>query len=74
MKLLRIGILIVIASTAVAANDWPHWRGPSTTGVAAATPLPSAWSATENVAWQAPLQGAGVSSPIVSGNRVGPVV
>ena len=54
----------------MSANDWPHWRGPATTGVAAPSPLPSAWSATENVAWQAPLQGAGVSSPIVSGNRV----
>jgi outer membrane protein assembly factor BamB len=32
--------------------------------------LPSTWSATANVAWQSPLEGAGVSSPIVSGNRV----
>jgi outer membrane protein assembly factor BamB len=63
-------VLVVAGSAVLAAGDWPHWRGPSTTGVAAASPLPSAWSATENVAWQAPLQGAGVSSPIVSGNRV----
>jgi outer membrane protein assembly factor BamB len=64
-------VAVVLAlSVGVSANDWPHWRGPSTTGVAAASPLPSAWSATDNVAWQAPLQGAGVSSPIVSGNRV----
>ena len=28
------------------------------------------WSATENVAWKAPLGGVGVSSPIVSGDRV----
>src|SRR6188508_730945 len=62
--------LVLAASVAASANDWPHWRGPSTTGVAAASPLPSAWSATDNVAWQAPLQGAGVSSPIVSGTRV----
>jgi outer membrane protein assembly factor BamB len=32
--------------------------------------LPSTWSAKENLAWQAALAGAGVSSPIVSGNRV----
>src|SRR6188508_3293642 len=62
--------LVLAASVAASANDWPHWRGPSTTGVALPSPLPSAWSATENVAWQAPLAGAGVSSPIVSGNRV----
>ena len=54
----------------VGANDWPHWRGPSATGIAAATPLPSSWSASENVAWQAALEGSGVSSPIVFGNRV----
>ena len=62
--------LVLALSVGVSANDWPHWRGPSTTGVAAVSPLPSAWSATENVAWQVLLEGAGVSSPIVSGNRV----
>ena len=62
---------IVLALTAgVSANDWPHWRGPAGTGVAAASPLPSTWNTTTNVAWQSTLQGAGVSSPIVSGNYV----
>ena len=51
-------------------NDWPHWRGPAASGIAAPSPLPAAWSVDENVAWEAPLAGAGVSSPIVSGNRV----
>jgi len=58
-------------SVPVLANDWPHWRGPAASGVAAASsPLPATWSATENVAWDVPLTGAGVSSPIVSGTRV----
>ncbi|HYB96150.1 MAG TPA: PQQ-binding-like beta-propeller repeat protein [Vicinamibacterales bacterium] len=62
---------IVLALTAgVGANDWPHWRGPAASGVAASSPLPSTWSDTENVAWRAALAGAGVSSPIVSGSRV----
>jgi outer membrane protein assembly factor BamB len=63
-------ILVLALSAGVHANDWPHWRGPSSSGVAAASPLPSTWGPGENVAWQAPLQGAGVSSPIVSGNYV----
>ncbi len=63
-------ILLLSLSAGVSANDWPHWRGPSASGVAAASPLPSTWNATTNVAWQTPLQGAGVSSPIVSGNFV----
>ena len=53
------------------ADDWPHWRGPSTTGIAtSSTALPTSWSVTSNLAWQAVLEGAGVSSPIVSGTRV----
>ena len=62
--------IVVVLSVGVSANDWPHWRGPAASGVAAPSPLPSTWTATTNVAWQTPLQGAGVSSPIVSGNYV----
>ncbi len=54
----------------VAADDWPHWRGPQASGVSAEPSLPTKWSATENVAWKAPLAGAGISTPIVSGDRV----
>jgi len=52
------------------ADDWPHWRGPASSGIASLSPLPSTWSPTDNVAWQAALAGAGVSSPIVSGSGV----
>jgi outer membrane protein assembly factor BamB len=65
-----VPFLVAAASVSLAANDWPHWRGPSGTGVAASSALPSTWSATENVAWQTDLAGSGVSSPIVSGPRV----
>ena len=63
-------VLVLVLGVGLGASDWPHWRGPAATGVASPSPLPSTWSATENVAWQVPLEGAGVSSPIVSGNRV----
>ena len=56
--------------TAVHAADWPHWRGPGANGVAPDSTLPLRWSATENVAWKSKLAGVGVSTPIVSGNRV----
>ncbi|HET8774481.1 MAG TPA: PQQ-binding-like beta-propeller repeat protein [Thermoanaerobaculia bacterium] len=56
--------------TSLAAADWPHWRGPGANGVAADAALPTRWSAAENVAWQSPLAGVGVSTPIVSGSRV----
>src|SRR5262245_51423472 len=50
--------------------DWPHWRGPAASGVAPDRSVPTRWGATENVAWKAPIAGAGISSPIVSGDRV----
>jgi outer membrane protein assembly factor BamB len=64
------GVLLVLGAATLRADDWPHWRGPAANGIAAPSPLPSTWSAKENVAWDAPLAGAGVSSPILSGTRV----
>jgi outer membrane protein assembly factor BamB len=52
------------------AADWPHWRGPGASGVAPDPKLPLRWSATENIAWKARVAGVGVSTPIVSGDRV----
>jgi outer membrane protein assembly factor BamB len=60
---------LTLAGGAIFAADWPHWRGPGATGVAPEPKLPVRWSATENVAWKAPLAGVGVSTPIVSGDR-----
>src|SRR5688572_33451465 len=71
MTALRLGtVLVMLAAVSVHAADWPSWRGPAGTGTTPETKLPEKWSATENVAWKAPLAGLGVSSPIVSGNRV----
>jgi outer membrane protein assembly factor BamB len=55
---------------AVAADDWPHWRGPAATGVSPETGLPVSWSKAAGVAWRAPLAGAGVSSPVVWRDQV----
>ncbi len=66
-----VGIALVIAlSGSVSATDWPQWRGPKGNGVSDERDLPVRWSATENVTWKADLGGVGVSSPIVSGDRV----
>jgi outer membrane protein assembly factor BamB len=71
MKAIRLAMLgALLAGGSVAAADWPAWRGPTGTGSTTETKLPERWSATENVAWKVPLGGLGVSSPIVSGNRI----
>jgi outer membrane protein assembly factor BamB len=57
-------------TTAVSAENWPNWRGPTSTGISPETGLPVKWSDTEGVAWKAPIRGLGISSPIVWGDRV----
>jgi len=52
------------------AENWPGWRGPNNTGVSPEKGLPVKWSATKNVRWKAKLPGAGVSAPIIWGERI----
>jgi outer membrane protein assembly factor BamB len=53
-----------------ARGDWPGWRGPGQGGVSEEGPLPERWSATDNLRFQAPLPGRGVSGPVVARGRV----
>ena len=53
------------------AGDWARFRGPNGTGVSAdSDPLPTTFSETENLKWKVALPGAGVSCPIVVGDKV----
>ena len=59
------------ATAAIAATDWPAWRGPTRDGLAAPGQSPPIqWSETENVLWKVPLPGRGHSSPTVVGERI----
>ena len=52
-------------------NPVPNTIGPNGSGVADdKESTPTIWSETENLKWKVPLPGAGVSCPIVVGNRV----
>ena len=71
MRTISTAVLVLVGlATGLEADNWPQWRGPALTGVSSETGLPVEWSETTNVAWRAPLEGAGVSSPVVWGNRV----
>jgi outer membrane protein assembly factor BamB len=61
---------VIARPEAMFAEDWLQWRGPLGTGQSNAKTAPLAWSKTENVKWQVPLDGSGNSSPIVVGNAV----
>jgi outer membrane protein assembly factor BamB len=67
----RVLLLSVLATANPArAGNWPAWRGPDGSGVSAEKELPVKWSATQNVRWKVPLEGAGVSVPVVWDERI----
>jgi outer membrane protein assembly factor BamB len=66
-----VALVVAVSATTIAQQqDWPQWRGPLATGIWGGGAVPASWSATENIAWKAPLGGLGVSTPIVIGDRV----
>ena len=57
--------------SAIANDNWPHFRGPTLNAAVADNPdLPEQWSRTENVEWVTDIPGLGWSSPVVWGQRV----
>ncbi len=54
----------------VLAENWPGWRGPTGMGISSEKNLPVQWSAKDNIRWKVPVPGAGVSNPVVWGDRV----
>ncbi len=66
-----VGLAAWAAGAMAHAGDWPRFRGPNGSGVAAddhATPIE--FGPDTNLAWKMDLPGEGVSSPIVVGDRV----
>lgn len=59
-----------VLAAAVAADNWPEFRGPHGDGHADAKNLPLTWSDTENVRWKTAIHDKGWSSPVVWGNQV----
>ena len=65
------GALSVASFATVNASDWTRFRGPNGTGISPDTdPLPATFSDNENLQWKVDLPGAGVSCPIVVGDKV----
>lgn len=58
-------LLLLGAASAVAADNWPHWRGPLRTGVSAESGLPLTWNAEDNLAWKLALPAVSGATPIV---------
>ena len=65
-RLVMIGLLLC---SGLASADWPRFRGPNGSGVAAGASTPAAFTAAD-FNWSVDLPGKGHSSPIVVGRRV----
>ncbi|MCB1086887.1 MAG: PQQ-like beta-propeller repeat protein, partial [Verrucomicrobiae bacterium] len=52
------------------AEEWTEFRGPGGQGHSASENLPTEWSTSKNVTWQASVPGIGWASPIVVAGKV----
>ena len=60
--------LVLLVVTAGSADNWPRFRGPNGTGVAADKDVPVLFGEKDNLLWKAPLPGKGNSSPVIWGD------
>lgn len=65
----RLALLFVTLTTFSYAADWPRFRGPNGSGVAADTPLPDKVGPSQSVVWKTALP-PGHSSPVLVGDRI----
>ena len=67
---LLVGMLLLGSFSPVSAADWPQFRGPNCTGLAAqAKNLPVEFSPEKNLRWSLPV-GDGIGSPVAAAGRV----
>lgn len=73
MKCLRVFsccLCVAALAGAVAAEDWPCWRGPRGDGTSLEEKVPLRWGESEHVLWKTLIPGNGHASPVVWGGRV----
>jgi outer membrane protein assembly factor BamB len=63
-------VLLACLSLQAREDNWPQWRGPAGSGVAADAQVPLRWSQESNIAWTTEIPGRGHSSPVVWGDSV----
>jgi len=60
-----VALLSVCPCTAVRAENWGHWRGPTGNGMALNAAPPTQWSSVKNVKWKVEVPGRSSASAIV---------
>ena len=67
-RLLTAGLLLMLGTNELPADDWSHFRGPNGSGVSSQLDLNDELSM-DQLLWQAEI-GAGTSSPVFAGDRL----
>jgi len=52
------------------SKNWHQWRGPAANGVSKTAKPPIEWSEKKNIKWKIPVEGKGISTPIIWGDKV----
>ncbi|MDB6153193.1 MAG: outer rane biosis protein BamB [Chthoniobacteraceae bacterium] len=65
-----IAAFICFGSIALAADDWPQFRGPSGDGHSDSTGLPVSFDEGNHVKWKTAIHGKGWSSPVILGSQI----
>ncbi len=63
-------VILLLLGSAVRAENWTAWRGPTGQGHSAETNMPLTWSETENIRWKIPLEHQGNSTPVVWEDKI----
>lgn len=69
---MRLPVLVLLAPILYGGpkpTDWPGFRGPNGSGVAAGVRLPASLDRDKNMIWRVPV-GPGFSSPVLAGDRL----
>lgn len=70
LSLIPVFVALCLVISQADAEDWLRYRGPNGSGkTTETTPTPTAWGP-DSLLWKTEIKGAGVSSPIVVGDRV----
>jgi outer membrane protein assembly factor BamB len=62
--------VLVLVSSAAAADHWGQWRGPLQNSVVPGEGFPIRWGEEENILWKVQLPGWGTSTPAIWGDRI----
>jgi outer membrane protein assembly factor BamB len=69
-RLLAALLSLLVLAIAVDAANWPRFRGPNGTGVAADRDIPIQLGEKDNLLWKVPIPGKGNSSPVIWGDKL----